>query len=88
MKQGYSVLFKKPKKIILDTDIGDDIGPLTNIAMALKKSPEIKGMINEIVVMGGPLRSMNFITYGGGNYPHFIIHIFIRGLIVQSPISS
>ena len=161
MKQGYSVLFKKPKKIILDTDIGDDIddafalalavkspelkvigvcienaidgrtkialkllhlegrddipvakglevpgligkpqanqvswsidydltkpcklnavdfiiskvkespgeitiisiGPLTNIAMALKKSPEIKGMINEIVVMGGPF----YIGYG------------------------
>ncbi len=161
MKQGYSVLFKKPKKVILDTDIGDDIddafalalavkspelkiigvcienaidgrtkialkllhlkgrddipvakglevpglvgkpqanqvswsidydltkpcklntvdfiiskvkespgeitiiniGPLTNIATALRKSPEIKGMIDEIVVMGGPF----YIGYG------------------------
>ena len=41
MKQGYSVLFKKPKKIILDTDIGDDIDDAFALALAVK-SPELK----------------------------------------------
>ena len=36
------------------------IGPLTNVAAAIRKGPEIKDMIKEIVLMGGPF----YIGYG------------------------
>lgn len=37
-------------------------GPLTNIAMALKKAPDIAGRIREIVIMGGAMREGGNIT--------------------------
>jgi purine nucleosidase len=37
-------------------------GPLTNIAMFLRKAPELKSQINEIVLMGGAMREAGNIT--------------------------
>jgi purine nucleosidase len=38
------------------------LGPLTNIAVALTKAPEIAGMIRELVVMGGACSELGNVT--------------------------
>jgi purine nucleosidase len=38
------------------------IGPLTNIAMALVKAPDITRKVEKVVIMGGVLRGRNLLT--------------------------
>ncbi|MEA3421563.1 MAG: nucleoside hydrolase, partial [Acidobacteriota bacterium] len=68
------------------------IGPLTNVAAALRKEPEIKDMIKEIVMMGGPF----YMSYGikieqrpGYDYnlkcdPEAAKYIFTSGIPITS----
>ncbi len=41
------------------------IGPLTNLALALRSAPEIARMVREVVIMGGALRSPGNVTPAG-----------------------
>lgn len=49
--------FQYPKQISLFC-----VGPLTNIALAIKTYPEIQENIDEVFIMGGGLRGWNFGT--------------------------
>lgn len=50
-----SVRFQYPNKISLIC-----LGPLTNIALAVKTYSEIKDKVNEIFMMGGNFRGSDF----------------------------
>ncbi len=63
---------------IIDTLLGDKVtvtliptGPLTNIATAIKKNPEILPRIEEIVIMGGAMRE------GGNRTPSAEFNILV-----------
>jgi inosine-uridine nucleoside N-ribohydrolase len=44
------------------------LGPLTNVALALKHHPELEGLIGEIVSMGGALQRGNVTPHAEFNY--------------------
>ena len=44
------------------------LGPLTNIAMALNLYPELKGLISEIVSMGGAIETGNVTRFAEFNF--------------------
>jgi len=44
------------------------LGPLTNVAMALNLYPELKGLISEIVVMGGAVETGNVTRFAEFNF--------------------
>ncbi|MFB6103631.1 MAG: nucleoside hydrolase [Halobacteriaceae archaeon] len=61
------------------------VGPLTNIAMALKKAPDIRDGIEEIVVMGGAIRKANITPAAEFNIyvdPEAARYVFESGLDV------
>ena len=59
------------------------LGPLTNLALAIIKQPEIVPRIREIVLMGGALARGNVTPYAEFNlstYPHAAAVVFEAGL--------
>ncbi len=59
------------------------IGPLTNIALAILKYPEITKMIKKITIMGGSTNSGNCNAYGEANIyhdPHAAEVVFKSGI--------
>src|SRR5437870_5174083 len=79
-------------RIILDTDPGIDdalalflalaaIGPLANIALAVRREPRIAERVREVVIMGGALRvpgnvtpSAEFNIYVDPHAAHAVFH--------------
>lgn len=61
------------------------VGPLTNIAVALKKAPDIRASIEEVVVMGGAIRKANITPAAEFNIyvdPEAARYVFESGLDV------
>jgi len=61
------------------------VGPLTNVATALKKAPDIRESIEEIVVMGGAIRKANITPAAEFNIyvdPEAARYVFESGLDV------
>lgn len=59
------------------------LGPLTNIAMSVNLFPELKGLIKEIVVMGGALERGNITKFAEFNFaadPESVQFIFNAGI--------
>ncbi|HEX3639698.1 MAG TPA: nucleoside hydrolase, partial [Ktedonobacteraceae bacterium] len=57
------------------------IGPLTNVALALRREPRIAGYIDEVVIMGGALRVPGNVTpaaeyniYADPHAAHIVLH--------------
>lgn len=62
------------------------VGPLTNLALAIKKAPEIIPLVKEIVIMGGAVKVPGNVTaYGEANIvadPEAADYVFASGLPV------
>lgn len=61
------------------------VGPLTNVALALKRAPEIRDGIDEIVLMGGAIRHANITPAAEFNMyvdPEAAQYVFDSGLPV------
>lgn len=61
------------------------VGPLTNVAVALKKAPEIRESIDEIVLMGGGIRKANITPAAEFNIyvdPEAAKYVFESGIDV------
>jgi purine nucleosidase len=65
------------------------IGPLTNVAMAIRQEPRIVGALKEIIIMGGAIRSegnttalAEFNTYADPHAAHIVYHAGIPATLV------
>lgn len=60
------------------------VGPLTNIAMAIKKAPKIMSLVKEVIIMGGAVNVQGNVThYAEANIvsdPEAADHVFSSGL--------
>ena len=65
------------------------IGPLTNVALAIRKEPRIVGALKELIIMGGAIRSegnttalAEFNTYVDPHAAHIVYHAGIPTTLV------
>ena len=84
-KYAWDVMYEEAKKNPGKLHI-IAIGPLTNVAIAIKKYPDIVGLIGKLSIMGGSAGFGNHSPYGEFNIwvdPHAAAIVFRSGLKVQ-----
>lgn len=78
----WDVIYEECKKAEGEMQIAA-VGPLTNIAIALLKYPELKGLIKHLTIMGGAQTTGNHSPYGEFNIwadPHAAEIVFQAGV--------
>lgn len=78
----WDVIYEECKKAGGEMQVAA-VGPLTNIAIALLKYPELKGLIKHLTIMGGAQTAGNHSPYGEFNIwadPHAAEIVFQAGI--------